>query len=125
MYREFARFGPEKIAANADDISYIQKIKKCKTVFIDGVLPDINLQLLAFLQQMQKAGAFTHAPQTLNASRDADVYPRRELLRGLLTVLEKDLRNGVSELEGVAIRLKTELFDLREASVALAQNFIF
>ena len=42
-----------------------------------------------------------------------------------MSVLIEYLRNGMAVVEGVAIRLKPKLLNLRDALMTLAQQFIF
>ena len=73
---------------------------------------------------MPKPG-LAHAAHGLNAAGDAHLRRLLELLRGLRAVVPQDLRNGVREIEALAVRLKPQRLDLRDALVALFEKIVF
>jgi len=62
---------------------------------------------------MEKAGALTHPTETLYPAGHTHIHMRSKILSRFLTLLGPDLRKGVSEIEGVPVRFKAELPDLR------------
>ena len=124
VHAQLAGPGAEQVAFHADDVADIEQLVERVVLFADRVLANVNLQPLAVLHQMREAG-LAHAANGQDAAGDLHRHARLQLLGGLVAVLRQDLRNGVREIETVAVRLKAERFDFRDAADALLVQLVF
>ena len=88
------------------------------------VLAHVDLQPLARLHQVQEAG-LAHAADGLDAAGDAHVRLVGQFFGGLRAVLGENLRNGVSEIEALAVGPEAERLDLGGAAQALFEQIVF
>ncbi len=51
MNAEFVGLGAEEIAGDADDVAQVEQFVELVSRFADGVFANVDLQLLAILQQ--------------------------------------------------------------------------
>ena len=124
MHTQLAGSGSEEVAFDADDVAEVQLLVKCEVLFTYRIFADINLQPLAVLQQMRESG-LAHAANGGDAAGHLHYYARLEFDRGLGSVLRQYLRNGVREIEAVAVRLEAQCLDFRDAADALLVQFVF
>ena len=100
-------------------------LNSAKSLLAHRVLLDVDLQALAALLQVREPG-LAHATQRHHASGDA--HPR---LRGLEffgrlgAVLRQNLRDGVRELEPLAVGRIAQRFDFADPRQALFEQVVF
>src|SRR5450432_3011564 len=73
---------------------------------------------------MRKAG-LAHAPDSLDAARDAHVDRRLEFLGGFRRVLRYDLGDRVRKLETLAVGAKSKRFNFTDAAQSLFKQVVF
>ena len=117
--------GAEQVALDADDVADIEQLVERKILFADRVLAHIDLQLLAVLHQMRETG-LAHAADGHDAAGDAHLDARLQLCSAVfVAVFGQDLRDGVREIEPLAVRLKPERFNFGDATDALLVQIVF
>ena len=91
----------------------------------DGVLADVDLQSLPALFQVHEAG-LAHAADGLDAAADLDGGAVGfKLFRRTRAVIGDDGRNGVREVEALAVALVAQRLDLFERRKTLFQKLLF
>ena len=118
MHAELAGSGAKQVAFDADNVAQVQLFVEREVLFIHRVLANINLQTLAVLHQMGESG-LAHAANAGDAAGYFHGNARLQLGRGFGSVLRYYLRNGVREVEAVAIRFKAQRLDLRDPADTL------
>ena len=98
----------KEISGHANVVAQIEQLVELKALLANRILPDINLQPLAILLQMRKAGlalaANRHQPPGYR-----DIHPLCfESLGGSLAILRPNLRDGVGRNVLVGISLLPE-----------------
>ena len=123
--RQLAGAGAEEIAAHANVVAQVKQLVKGKTFFADEVQLHVDLQPLAALLEMRKAGL------ALQANRDdapGDFYRNTrifQLLGCLLAVFSQNLRDGVGKGELVRIGLLAQGFNLGKFLPSQVVDFFF
>ncbi len=120
VYAELAGSRTEEIPFHSDNVAEVEQLPQREVALAHRVLLHINLGPLAALLEMRKPG-FTHAAHGLNAARNAHRGALLELFRRLRAPVPKHLRNGVGEIEALAVGMKAERLYLRDALVALSE----
>ena len=118
VHAQLAGSGAEQVAFDADDIAEIEHLVELVFVLGNRVLADVHLQSLAGLHQVHESG-LAHAADGLDAAGDADLGFIGELFRGFGRVRCENLRNGVREIESLAVGAEAERLDFRDAAQAL------
>jgi hypothetical protein len=68
---------------------------------------------------------FSHAAARLYTTRYANAERLTQLFGPCIAKLRKDVRNGVCEVESLSIWLETQLSNLLNALLPLAQQIVF
>ena len=119
---QLAGAGAEQIAFDADDVAQIEHFVQLVFALRNRVLADIDLQALARLLQVQEAG-LAHAAHGLDAAGDArPAACRAKFLGGLRAVFAENLRNGMREIEPLAVGAESERFNLGGAVAGAART---
>src|SRR5205085_416933 len=102
----------------------IEKLKKLVILFRNAVFSHVNLKTFSVLLEMRE-GRLTHTPDGLDTPRDANYNLRLQFLSRFRAVCFQNVRNGMGEVEAVAVGFIAERFDLSDAVYALLIQFIF
>ena len=104
---QLARSGPKQVSFHAHDVADVQLLVKREILLAHRVLANVDLQPLAVLQQMRETG-LAHAADGRDASGHPHRHARLEFGGSFRAVLGQDLRNGVGEIEPLAVRSKAQ-----------------
>jgi hypothetical protein len=124
MDAQLTGLGSKQVSIDSDDVADIEQFVQAVCLVGYCVLFDIDLQLLAVLDDVQEA-CFAHATDRKYSSSDTHGHVCAEFFSSFAVVFAMNLWNRVRLLESVPVRLKPKLLNLRDAMVALAEQFVF
>ena len=121
VHAELAGAGAEQVALDADDVADVEQLVELEFALGDVILAHVDLEALAVLHQVQRIRPCPCGGRSECGRRHERVTPVLQLFGGLRVVVRANLRNGVGEIEAVAVGLVPERLDLANAREALFQ----
>ncbi len=114
----------EEIPADTDVIAQIEQLVEFECVVADGIFLDVNLQPLAILLQVGKAG-FSHQADRHDPAGDTNRDSRSfQFLPGFRGVFAQNLRNRVGKVVAARIGLLAKSLNLLQFVAPQLVNFV-